>query len=167
MNALQMRCLLVQNWLVPMGATHLASECEWPGRSAWTCDLLAVDRKGFLLEVEIKVSISDLRADAKKENKHGIYEDALDGQVATPPPPARFFYAVPFDLKREAIPIIREFFPYSGLLVVGPSPTSVKVVRGAKQLHFCPCEPSDQLFLEHASVRTIGRLLGSLAGRTR
>jgi hypothetical protein len=34
------------------------------------CDLLAITASGYATEVEIKVSVSDLRADARKEHGH-------------------------------------------------------------------------------------------------
>jgi hypothetical protein len=36
------------------------------------CDLLIFTRAGYATEVEIKISLSDLKKDAKKEHKHGI-----------------------------------------------------------------------------------------------
>lgn len=47
------------------------------------CDILSVSKKMFLREVEIKVSISDFKADFKKKHNHG-------GNIK------QFYYAVPY-----------------------------------------------------------------------
>lgn len=166
MNANQVKALLVQNYLVPADFTSICFETCWPGFVSWTADILALGHKGLLVEVEVKVSISDLRADANKETKHQTLWAAMDGELNDlRPPPARIYYAMPIDLKREAVPIIRDQYSYAGLLLIDPK-GSVKLGRGAKQLHNIVCSPSDNLYLARASARTIGRLLES-NGRTR
>lgn len=47
------------------------------------CDMLSVSKKMFLREVEIKVSVSDFKADFKKKHNHG-------GNIK------QFYYAVPY-----------------------------------------------------------------------
>ena len=153
----------MQQWLVPADFTNICFETCWPGFSSWTADVLAVDHKGFLTEVEVKVSVSDVRADAKKETKHEWLLLAMAGAVdGLDPrrPPARIFYAVPFTIEGDAIRTIRELFPYAGILVVKPD-GKVRMRRGATRLHNIVCDPFDQLYLQKASSRTIGRLLES------
>ena len=116
----------------------LALEC--PCRLASTynnggaADLLAVDNNRQVIEVEIKVSISDLRADRKKE-KHEYFRKLLGmpykqrkkfawningaGQVLVDPleyPTHLFYYAFPEELINKAAPICDDLFPYAGIL---------------------------------------------------
>lgn len=48
-------------------------ECAVPNTTSffhWEADLISVTKAGFVHEYEIKISLSDYKADAKKENKH-------------------------------------------------------------------------------------------------
>ncbi|RRD39321.1 DNA repair protein MmcB-related protein [Leptotrichia sp. OH3620_COT-345] len=58
------------------------------------CDILAVSEAGYATEVEIKISISDLKADFKKEHNH-------KSEVIK-----NFYYCVPENLLEKALPII-------------------------------------------------------------
>ena len=160
MNSAQVRALVVQQWLVGADCTCICFETSPPGFPSWNADILAIDHKGRLMELEIKISISDLRADSKKERKHEVLRATMDGETAAPRPPARIYYAMPHDLKREAVPVIRDLYPYAGLLLA-EAKGSVKLGRAARQLHNVICDPSENLYLAKASARTIGRLLTS------
>lgn len=67
------------------------------------CDLLIVSQAGYCTEVEIKISISDLKADFKKEHQHKSNKIKY------------FYYAIPEDLKDKALPLIPE---HAGLIIV-------------------------------------------------
>lgn len=67
------------------------------------CDLLCLSRSGYLTEVEIKISKSDLKRDFKKE--HGHKNKYIQ----------RLVYAVPLELKDIALELIPET---AGLIVV-------------------------------------------------
>lgn len=60
------------------------------------CDMLIVSKNQYLTEVEIKISLSDLRADFKKEHQH------KDENIKN------FYYAFPEEMKEKAIELIPE-----------------------------------------------------------
>ena len=141
----------------------LALEC--PCRLASTynnggaADLLAVDNTRHVIEVEIKVSISDLRADRKKEKHeyfrklHGMpYKQRKqryfgDTRLNEPLeyPTHLFYYAFPEELINQATPICDDLFPYAGILypsisIYGTSVNRIErefivVKKKAKPLH--------------------------------
>ena len=60
------------------------------------CDMLIVSKNQYITEVEIKISLSDLRADFKKEHQH------KDENIKN------FYYAFPEEMKEKAIKLIPE-----------------------------------------------------------
>ena len=60
------------------------------------CDMLIVTKKCYLTEVEIKISLSDLKADFKKKHQH------KDENIKN------FYYAFPEEMKEKAIKLIPE-----------------------------------------------------------
>ncbi|MHB1955905.1 MAG: hypothetical protein ACYCOU_19415 [Sulfobacillus sp.] len=50
--------------------------CNWPGNE---CDLLVVTRNLRVIDVEIKISRSDLKADAKKDKWYHYWDWKIDG----------------------------------------------------------------------------------------
>lgn len=60
------------------------------------CDMLIVSKKCYLTEVEIKISLSDLKADFKKKHQH------KDKNIKN------FYYAFPEEMKEKAIELIPE-----------------------------------------------------------
>lgn len=58
------------------------------------CDMLIVTKNRYLTEVEIKISLSDLKADFKKEHQH------KDENIKN------FYYAFPEEMKEKAIGLI-------------------------------------------------------------
>lgn len=60
------------------------------------CDMLIVTKNCYLTEVEIKISLSDLKADFKKEHQH------KDENIKN------FYYAFPEEMKEKAIELIPE-----------------------------------------------------------
>ena len=58
------------------------------------CDMLIVSKKCYLTEVEIKISLSDLKADFKKEHQH------KDENIKN------FYYAFPEEIKEKALKLI-------------------------------------------------------------
>lgn len=67
MNARQVE-IAVSHYFNPR-VTLMVPNVSW-GFGIHECDLLCVTKSGYLYEVEIKVSKSDLRADAKKAHGH-------------------------------------------------------------------------------------------------
>lgn len=108
----------IQNWLW----WHLKLKGhEWmcpnyTPKNWFECDMFSVTKKGYFVEHEIKLSVADFKADAKKQwdkwnGKHGHeYErlthkkhDLLLGNH--PQGPTRFFYVVPSGLiQRDDVP---------------------------------------------------------------
>lgn len=82
-----------QNIIVP--------NISW-GAGLHECDLLIVTKRGIVTEVEIKVSRSDLKADAKKRHKHKN-EKIKD-----------LYFAIP-DYMRDCIELIPE---HAGIILV-------------------------------------------------
>jgi hypothetical protein len=72
-------------------------------------DVLAVTDDMRLIEVEVKVSLSDFKADAKKRKWLPYFAREWQGRRT-------FFYAVPFDLAEKVRPLLR---PGLGLLRCG------------------------------------------------
>jgi len=66
-------------------------------------DLLIVSKSGYCTEVEIKTSISDLKADLKKEHQHKSNRIKY------------FYFAIPEGLQEKALPLIPE---RAGLIIV-------------------------------------------------
>ena len=67
MNEAQMQCKIAR-WLG--WRTHLiVPNVSW-GLGLHECDLLSVSRNGYATEIEIKVSVADLRKDKEKQHHH-------------------------------------------------------------------------------------------------
>lgn len=60
------------------------------------CDMLIVTKNHYLTEIEIKISLSDLKADFKKKHQH------KDENIKN------FYYAFPEEMKEKAIELIPE-----------------------------------------------------------
>lgn len=90
-------------------------------------DVLAVDKNRFLIETEVKVSLADLRRDAKKK-KH---RDFRDNRCAT----RHFYFAVPRDIANDAKLICDDLYPYAGVLGTnGLDEYGVEIYRNARPL---------------------------------
>ena len=113
----------------PILATETASSLNTSFNDGGSADLLAVNKRGYLIEVEVKISLADLRADRKK-SKHEYFRKLIGlpykntqmrfGQEVAREPsiyPTHFFYfAVPFEISNESKLICDELYPYAGLL---------------------------------------------------
>lgn len=78
------------------------------------CDMLIVDDKNRVTEVEIKVSIADLKADFKKP--HGHKHKNL----------SRLIYAFPLEMLEKALPLIPN---HCGIITVAISPYCLKQIE--------------------------------------
>lgn len=105
----------------------------------WESDFLVVQKSGLILEVEIKVTTGDFRADFLKREKHKILRDKestcfVNGEETNRPIktyfyPNKFFYCCPEGLiKPEEVP------EYAGLLYVNEF-GGIKEVKKAPYLH--------------------------------
>ena len=74
----------------------------------WESDFISVTRAGYVHEYEIKVTLSDFKADSKKESKHTrLSKSHLCGRGRVP---NYFWYVTTFDLDIALVP------EYAGLL---------------------------------------------------
>ncbi len=95
-------------------AFEASDRCQWSqGEPA---DVLAVTNARLLYEIEVKISLTDLKNDIKKK-KHQIIS-RYPGEL----PIHCFYFAVPDDLTNPALEIIKEVYPYAGLLSVSKFP---------------------------------------------
>lgn len=111
----------------------------------WECDLWAVTKAGYAVEYEIKLSIADFRADAKKgrthwagydrEQRKPIIEQHNKHQlIGSEKGPTRFFYAVPESLVDAVLPELPEWAGLVRAKKWGGIPLA-HPVRDAPRLH--------------------------------
>jgi hypothetical protein len=98
--------------------------------SLWHADILMVDKNDYLVEFEVKVSISDLKADFEKK-KHKSYKNynGRGGMV-----PNRLYFAVPKLLVTKASVILKAY-PAYGIITVDESDGKVEVFKRAGFIH--------------------------------
>ena len=80
---------------------------------AWESDYLAKTKAGYWYEVEIKISLSDFKADFKKTHRH--YALKKRGWVGKDAVPNYFSYCVPKPLMDKVRPLVPD---YAGLIGV-------------------------------------------------
>ena len=130
-QVLQRRCLL------------LVDRCQWTGHEA---DVLGVTRNLRLIDIEIKISRGDLKADGRKDKWwHRGFGTMVDGKWVRPAAVAKLwphsiwkhYYALPADIwKPELIDCLPS--PASGVITVSRTPENWKesvltaVIRRAK-----------------------------------
>jgi hypothetical protein len=79
------------------------------------CDVLGLNGRDDLLEIEIKTSFADLKND-KKKPKHGYYGDDKSRKFK----PSKFYFMVPEELVEKVRPYVEEHFPYAGIMAWVP-----------------------------------------------
>lgn len=139
MDALEVRVAMLWYLRYKRQFPLVACECSTMGDRA---DILAVDKKGFLWNVEIKVSLADLKNDQKKNTHKQINQIRGNGNGDMPANlyelrsslPARFYFAFPWDLKGCAETVVSELYPYAGVFFVGAI-NHVMAYRRADELH--------------------------------
>ena len=88
----------------------------------WESDMFIVKNNGYIYEIEIKISVSDFKADLKKTKKH---QSLQSGNFI----PNKFFYCIPEAIKDQVtLP------KYAGLLTVSEF-GSIKTAKEAPFLH--------------------------------
>ena len=98
----------------PVIAFEASDKLKWAdGEPA---DILVITESRMLYEIEVKISLSDLKHD-KKQGKHSSFLNRPDYL-----PVHKFYFAVSEDLANKAQDICKDFFPYAGLLVVSKFP---------------------------------------------
>ena len=86
----------------------------------WVCgrpDVLGITCARYLIEIEIKRSLSDFRADAKKSSR-------LNRMHYLKKHPKQFYYLIP----RELLPSVSPIVPEWAGLITGPTPKSFAII---------------------------------------
>lgn len=120
------RCLF---WRHQSNARAILPNYEPPKWIWFECDVFVVTGDGYSIEYEIKLTVSDFKADRRKAWKHRRLAGEYEGRFR----PTRFFYVVPRGLiKLVDIP------DYAGLVyveIIGEPPSCHEcVVREAPRL---------------------------------
>jgi len=102
----------------------------------WYADVLGLS-KTMSVEVETKISRSDLRAEfARKKAKHHLYQNA-SGNLASVP--NYLYFLVPASLKADALEIVVPANPKAGIAVFNGQDAlggrNVEVIKPAQKLH--------------------------------
>lgn len=120
-QTLQRRCVL------------LVDRCNWTGHE---CDILGVTTDLRLIDIEVKISRSDLKADARKDkwwHRPGwVWGHDRPAPVARPHPPKvwKHYFAVPRSIWRpDLIDCLPS--PASGVILLHDAGKQVEVVRRA------------------------------------
>ena len=131
-NADSIKAVIASYWRYvrqcPVIALEVNSSLESYSSGEEKADVLAVDKNRYLIETEVKVTLADLRRDAKK-SKH---RDFQNNRLCV----ARYFYfAVPKDIANEAVVVCDQFYSYAGVLGTnGLDEFGVEIYRNAKPL---------------------------------
>lgn len=110
---------------------HYRRVCVVPnvswGLLDWEADMIVLQSSGFLTEIEVKISVADLRRDADKK-KHAMFFDPR--RLV----PQRLFYAMPADVAEKAADAVPA---HAGIIIVRPcadtSYNRARIVRAAKK----------------------------------
>ena len=103
---------------------------------AWESDFFCVSTSGYAIEVEVKISKSDFKADFKKVDKHRYLNEIENNHdiFITGFRPNRFYYACPEDMIT-----VDEVPEYAGLLYFRSKPPAcedkIKEVKTSKFIH--------------------------------
>lgn len=121
----------------------------------WEADVFLVTKRGYAVEFEIKLSVTDFKADAQKERQFYENREHPDHSERWRPTarkkhdllaagdrraPSRFYYVFPktLNFSPDLIP------PWAGMLTVDSHPSGyyrVHEVKRAPQIHRTPADP--------------------------
>jgi hypothetical protein len=129
--------------------------------SAWRpsnqADILAIDKHRMLYEVEVKISLSDLKANRKKQ-EHYDYSRGYSHFVHM------FYFAVPYDLGNQAKLVISDFFPYAGILTIeGVNDTDVCCTRNPRVLSLQQADLKHLVRMSYNQSGTLCRLAAKVS----
>lgn len=134
----------VQKWLYER--SHIYQACNYNRSGYMEADILAITKSLMVTEVEVKISLSDYKADFKKTHKHKLLSER--DSKSSSYIPNKFYYACPSGL-------IKEVPDYAGLIWVGQN-GDVEWIKTAPRLH--KDKASDKLMigmLENLTAKTI------------
>jgi len=116
-------------------------------------DVLAVGKNRYLIETEVKVTLADLKRDARKK-KHRGFREGRGSCVAH-----SFYFAVPKDIANSAKLLCDDLFPYAGILGTnGLDEYGVEIYRNPKPLAGKRLTYSQALRLIFGQSSTVCRL---------
>jgi hypothetical protein len=134
----------------------LVPRCNWTGHE---CDLLVVARDLRIIDVEIKISRADLKADAKKEKWFHAWDFKVDGPYLPaaervlrprqwPRKVWKHYYCMPREIWNEAL---FEFLPSpaSGVLLLSEQRHGGQLVVHCER-RATPCRDADRISAEDA-----------------
>lgn len=136
----------------PFVAFESSSRLDWG--YAEQADILAVNKERYLIETEVKVSMSDLRKD-KDKPRHRFFRDGGGSY-----PTAYFYFAVPKELANQVTLLCDNLYPYAGVLGC-PNSTeelAVEIYRNPKRLKGTKLSFKDILYMTRAQSATLCRL---------
>lgn len=152
----------VSRQLFSNSALVMVPNCSWTGHE---CDVLVVEKGLRIIDIEVKISRSDLKADLKKEkwwerrSQYWVVEGppAPDMRRQWPLQVWKHYYAMPKSIWTPEL--LSDLPPASGILLLEEKstaynvsgPLGIRVERAAK-----PCRDADKL--SPASVLDIARL---------
>ena len=161
MRAEQIKAAVASYWRYqrqcPVIAFEVNSQLEgWAGEPA---DVLVLNQDRQLLEIEVKVSITDLKRDVKKDkhlrfrNRHnGI---TTDRRMMT----YLFYFAVPQEIANKVKPVVDELFPYAGIIACnGLYSHYIDVYRNPKPLCGRRLDTTEALRMVRGQSATVCRL---------
>jgi hypothetical protein len=141
----------------PVVAFEASDKLRWS--TGEPADVLVITESRMLYEIEVKVSLSDLKHDVLK-TKHHWFTDSPDTY-----PVNRFYFAVPTELEGKAVDICKELYPYAGLLSVDKFPFvssavdfGVHTIKQPRILNTRRLEISEIIFLIKEQSGTVCRL---------
>lgn len=121
-------------------------------------DILVVNKRGYLTETEVKLTIGDLRRD-KNKRKHRSFRgnDRLY-------PTNHFYFAVPKEIANKTTLICDELYPYAGVLGVnGEDYYGVQEYRRPTMLRFEKLAPLQIVRMVRGQSATVCRLAEEVA----
>ena len=156
------KSVMLSHWRYKKQCPLVALEaCAW--EIGGTSDVLAVKENGLLIDIEVKLSISDFKADIKKM-KHLYFAGSDSNQ-----PTAYFYFAVPNKMADEIATLCTELYPYAG--VIGTDGVThgsndhtqdVKYYRSAKRLEYTKLTLSEMAGIVKGLSATVCRLAKEL-----
>ena len=136
----------------PVVAFEAGSRLKWGlGEQA---DVLAVNKERYLIETEVKVSLSDLRKD-KNKVRHRYFRDG-----GGPYPTAYFYFAVPKDIANQVKLLCDNLFTYAGVLGCPPGTDelAVEVYRNPRRLNGGRLSLKQIVYMARSQTATLCRL---------
>lgn len=126
------------------------------------CDLIVIRNKSlYALEVEIKMSVSDLKAERKKQRyiRYGV-DCYHDSDVGMSQMFKEKWFAMPEKMKQKGLELIPD---YAGLLIINEH-GGVKIARKAKKLNSQPLTQGQRTDLLRLGVMKCYKLKQRISG---